>query len=358
MRLENGPETPRLVELVSGVDALYASSRTDVTTDFFKTLTEMKAFAGENDLVLPLLNISDERFEVSNYSWGRYPVFMEHEFGRLGFTKSEKLPGIRLQIRSKFLHAVGAEKALDWFTQKLHEIAVHPAWTLSRLDLFADVQGWDLHHYDQEQFITRASDLTSRKVSNRFSGFEFGRRKTGSINARIYDKTLEMLKSPNGWTFEQWGSRFQHDLPVWRIEFEFHTRLLREVGIPTAEQGLARRSELWAYATDKWLTHRDIGEDSNKSRWPISSEWTQIQNVDLRGKSVAIERIRESEDDLALQRLIPGLHGYLTSVGARLGATDLSSALDVAFDVIDCEEKAGRRSTSEILEYKKNRFRK
>lgn len=224
MELELEQRTPRLVELVSGVDALYASSRTAVTGEFFRMPMEMKEFAGEADLSLPLLNISGQSFGVSNYSWGRYPVFLEHEFGRLGFTKSEKLPGIRLQIHSKYLHAVGAEKALDWFTQRLHEIEVHPAWTLSRLDLFADVQGWDLHHYDKEQFRTRASDLTSRKVSNRFSGFEFDRRKTGSINVRIYDKTLEMLKSPNGWTVEQWGSRFDHDHPVWRTEFEFHTK--------------------------------------------------------------------------------------------------------------------------------------
>ena len=357
MELETDHHESKVVELLSGVDALYASSKTVVPNDLFASLMEVKSIP-EESIDLRYLPIAGQQFEISSYAWGRYPVFIEHEFGRVGFTKSEKMPGIRLQIRSKFLHAVGAEKALEWFTTILKDLRIYPSWTLSRLDLFADIQGWDLRHSDQDQFATRASDLTSRKVSNNFSGFEFGRRKSGTINARIYDKTREMLKQPNGWTFDQWGERFDHSLPVWRIEFEFHTELLREAGIPTAQIGLENKGALWAYATESWLTHHLPGVDSNKARWVLSPEWLAIQNVKLRGKCIPIQRIRDKEDALDIQRLIPGLFGYVTSVGAKMGAHDLRTALDVAFQVLSHDEREGRRSAIDTLEYKKNRPRR
>jgi hypothetical protein len=357
MTLDNSHKDRKLTELLSGVDALYASSRTAFDLGFFKTISAMKVFAGEGDQSFPILTISDQPFHVSNYSWGRYPVFIEHEFGRLGFTNSETLPGIRLQIRSKYLHAVGADEALAWFTRRLQDIDIHPSWTLSRLDLFADVQGWDLHHYDENRFLCRASDLTSRKVRNRFSGFEFGRRKTGTINARIYDKTLEMQKNPNGWTLHQWGEKFNPHVPVWRTEFEFHTTLLREAALPTARHGLEQRGGLWAYGTE-WLSFHDEDNDSNKSRWPLASEWKQIQNVSLRGSAVPIERIRKSEDELRIERLLPATFGYLTSLGACKGATDLKTTLQVAYDLISEQEKLGRRSTANSLIEKKSRYRK
>ena len=356
MTLESLASTSRLVELVSGVDALYASSKTVIPNEFFKNLITMKEHVRGSDSSPILLDISGQKFEVSDHAWGRYPVAIDHEFGRLGFTKSESLPGLRLQVRSKYLHAVGAQQALNWFTSRLHDLDIHPLWTLSRLDLFTDVQGWKLQAKDEHFFKCRASDMTSRKVSNKFSGFEFGRRKTGTINARIYDKTLEMLKNPNGWTYSQWGDRFNHDERVLRIEFEFHTALMREVGIITADQGLMLTPELWAYATDNWLTFRESSEDTNDSRWATAPEWRDIQNASLRGTAIAIERIRKREDEIAMSRLIPGLHGYLTSVGARLGATDLRSTLEAAFDLINKEEELGNRSTSEKLQYKKSRL--
>jgi hypothetical protein len=357
MGLQENAGARKLTELLSGVDALYASSRSAFGADFFSMLIGLKEFAGKDDSFADL-NIAEQIFQVSNYSWGRYPVFLEHEFGRIGFTKSENLPGIRLQIRSKYLHAVGPDVALEWFTKLLKEVEIHPAWTLSRLDLFADVQGWNLHHFDEERFSCRASDLTSRKVRNKFSGFEFGRRKTGTINARIYDKTREMEKTPNGWTLAQWGEKYDKELPVWRIEFEFHTTLLREIGIASAEQALARTPEFWAYGTDEWLTFRDQSTDSNKSRWPIAQEWQQIQNASLRGSAVPIERIRKVEEELIIQRLIPGTFGYLTSLGACKGANDYKSMMKVAYDILEEEERAGRRSAKATLIEKKRRYRK
>jgi len=356
MGLENRAGDPHLVELNSGVDALYASSRSPIPGDFFQSMLDRKVEAGEDELGLFPVDISGVGFEVSSHSWGKYPISVKHEFGEMGFSQSEKLPAVRLQIRAKYLHAVGPEDAIGWFSEILRGAGIRPAWTPSRLDLFADFQGWNPVATDKERIVRRASHLKMNEDRDKFTGFEFGRRKTGTINARIYDKTHELLAKPNGWTRQQWGTLFIPDQPVWRFEYEFHTSVFREVGITSVEQALLRTGELWALANDTWLTFRDSGEDSNKSRWPISSEWIQIQNATLRGIAVPIDRIRDIEKIMSLERLIPALHGYLTSMGVKRGATDLASCFEVAYQVLRRAEEMGLISTIEKLALKRRKF--
>lgn len=356
MELLNGSDRPALIELASGVDALYASSKNVVPRQFYEELLALKSMALDPATSLVASHFAGEHFDVGGYNWGKYPVFLEHEFGRIGFIQSEHLPGVRLQIRSKLLHALGPGKALAWFSEKLEEMDIRTAWTLSRLDLFADFQGWDPTSDDGKRFVCRASDMTRHVVRKHFSGFTFGRRKSGTITARIYDKTLELQKTNNGWVEDLWRGRRDPLLPVWRTEFEFSSTLLRQVGIASAEQGLAQANDLWAYATDKWLTFRDISEDSNKSRWPISREWEAIQGASLRGDSLGIERIRAGESVASIRRLTPGLRGYVTSVGARLGAEDLGSAMDAAYRVLADDERRTGFSVQAILDEKKSRL--
>lgn len=86
MELEDVQRASRLVELNSGVDALYASSRSPVPNDFFQSMLERKLEAGEDELGLFPVNISGVGFEVSSHSWGKYPISVKHEFGEMGFS--------------------------------------------------------------------------------------------------------------------------------------------------------------------------------------------------------------------------------------------------------------------------------
>jgi hypothetical protein len=355
MKLES-LSIPQMVELNSGVDALYCSSRNPIPTEFFDLLLTYKAKAGEDELGLASIDLNGVPFEVSSRSWGKYPICISHEFGQVGFSLSQKLPNLRLQVRAKYLHSVGPRRAIDWFSEVLKQVSIHPMWTPSRIDLFADFQGWNPTAEDKERIVMRASNLKMNEDRNVFTGFEIGRRKTGTINARIYDKTKELESKPNGWTRIQWGSRYDPELPVWRFEYEFHTSFFREAEISTTEQALNRLNELWAYANDIWFTIREIGEDLNKSRWAISQEWKQIQKASLRGSAVPIERIRDTEKKLSLERLIPGLHGYVTSVGAKLGATNLKTCLEVVGEVLRLAEENGKISTTEKLILKKRKY--
>ena len=58
-------------------------------------------------------------------------------------------------------------------------------WSLYRLDLFVDVQGWDLHGDDHHQFGCRAERRDLHEHDGDFGGFEPGRLIPKTVCARI-----------------------------------------------------------------------------------------------------------------------------------------------------------------------------
>ena len=58
----------------------------------------------------------------------------------------------------------------------------------------------------------------------------------------------------------------------------------------------------------------------------------------------------------SLKRLIPGLKGYVSAVGARLGAVDLPSAIHAAFDVLSADGERTGLSMSGLLSAKRQRL--
>ena len=81
------------------------------------------------------------------------------------------MPGVRLQIRSKFLHILGAEKALLWCSNRLEEMGILTRWTVNRLDPYTDVQGWNPEARDRPNFLTRTGDVHYFEKDDSFSGF-------------------------------------------------------------------------------------------------------------------------------------------------------------------------------------------
>lgn len=344
------------VELASGVDALYASSRPIISKEFFDGLMILKAESNSEDSLPSFLTIGNEHYHVGKSAWGKYPVYLEHEFGRIGFSQSGSLPGVRLQIRSKFLHNLGAEQSLLWFSNRLEEMGILTYWTLSRLDLYTDLQGWSPRASDKSNFLTRATDINYYEQNDDFSGFIFGTRKSGTVLCRIYNKTREIQKKSDGWTPLIWGDRVDLNLSVWRVEFETSTKFLHQVGIENAIDGLNKRANLWAHFTEEWLTLRNPTSDSNKSRWPISEVWEFIQNSSLRGSAVPLERIRKAQSEASLEALLPPFKGYLTSIATRLGATTSEEAFAITKSFLEKNEYRSKNTIEEILSYKRKKF--
>ena len=67
------------------------------------------------------------------------------------------------------------------------------------VDVFADMQGWDLRPEDRYDFVSRASRRDTHEDSDALTGFEFGRRSSKTIMARLYDKTLDVKHKGADW---------------------------------------------------------------------------------------------------------------------------------------------------------------
>lgn len=92
--------------------------------------------------------------------------------------------------------------------------------TASRLDVFADWQGLDVTDEDRHRFVRRAKARAMRDYGSTFTGFEFGRRNSNTLLARIYDKTFEVERTGKRWWLDIWGPSYDPAKVVQRVEFE------------------------------------------------------------------------------------------------------------------------------------------
>ncbi len=193
------------------------------------------------------------------------------------------------------------------------------ALSVSRLDLYADWQHWNLTLADRARFVGRADSTRTYEQASGLSGFDFGTRKSHTIVARIYDKTLDIDRKGTDWWLQIWGDRYQPGTPVHRIEFEFARQALTEFDVSTPTDTLAVTADLWSYATEQWLTHRTPTADTTRARWPISPQWAQIQHPALRQQPLGVERLRVAKQAGSIRKLLPPITGYLAAFGALAG---------------------------------------
>ena len=74
------------------------------------------------------------------------------------------------------------------------------------------------------------------------------------MGARLYNKTLEILKSHKDYLKPLWrDAGWQDGQKVWRLEFEYKREVMLELGVEKVEQLLANQDGLWRYASQTWL---------------------------------------------------------------------------------------------------------
>ncbi|WP_229053524.1 hypothetical protein [Aeromicrobium sp. Leaf350] len=323
------------VELASGVDAFYLTGACVLPIPFLEDLAAARADAGESGQATDI-HLGDARFAVSGRGIQKYAFALEHSNGILACTPSQSLPPVYVQPRASFIHAVGIEAATAWFTELVEGIAGTVRWNVSRVDLFMDSQGWDLDAEDRDQFVCRARDRQVYERDAEMTGLAFGSGK--SVMARIYDKTEESRKKGTDWWPTVWGESFVPTERVLRVEFQVRRQVIRQVGLSAPDDVLRELPRLWAYLTDEWLTFRSVSSDATRSRWPLSPEWTHIQQAELRGSAIGLERVYEQARAGSIRQLLPALQGYLTSAGALLGAGSLEDTMSRVRRLLALEE--------------------
>jgi hypothetical protein len=321
-------------ELASGIDALYLSGRADLSDRLFQDLARLRARAEVMDEPQPL-SVAGEEFLVAPRSHGKYRYKLRHRFGIVGITDSTNLPAIRVEPLAEQLHAVGPEATFAFWLEIGDYLAGGPVWwSVSRLDLFCDVQGWQVTGDDRHRFVCRAKRRDLHEEGHAFTGFEFGRRSSNTICARIYDKTLDIEHKGSDWWYEVWGDRFDRDRQVLRVEFELGRKGLTSFGIDTPAHAFDRSPGVWAGLTADWLSYRAPTNDDTRARWPEALEWEAVQGASLAHGAVGLARIAAAKRKGNLRVITAGLVGYLASVGAILGLPDADATLAAARRIV------------------------
>ncbi|HEY1445903.1 MAG TPA: hypothetical protein VGF51_13505 [Acidimicrobiales bacterium] len=346
-----------LRELASGVDALYLSGRAEVPKRFLERLEDCRGWAGEAKRPAPF-ELGELVFGITPHGWGKYRFCLEHAMARIGISTSPHLPTVRIQPRSEFLHAVGPEAAVTALKEILCPELRQLRFWVNRVDLFADWQGWHLSLDDAARFVCRADARRTYEVAGTLTGFEFGSRSTKTFLARLYDKTADLAVKDNGWWFEVWGERYLPGRPVHRLEFEVGRQGLQEFDLNAPAQVLDAAGDLWAYATGEWLTLRSPTDDRTRCRWPLAPEWRAVQEATLGHPAIGLERLRLARRSKSIEKLLPGLNGYLASMGALIGTEGIDDTLEAighhlhTYEIIShttfSERVARRRSELEL----------
>ena len=348
--------SPRLWELASGVDALYLSAWAELPDALLSRLEVAKKRARLSGAPVPF-SFGGIEFGLLPHGMQKYQYWLSHEWGALGVTASTHLPPLHWQPRSEFLHGLGVESSVDAIHTVLEaEVGLH-RFGVSRLDLYSDWQGWSVRWADESRFVRRARHLGADVEGEGWTGFTFGRRTSGSIGGRIYDKTAQIAAGKgNPMWFEIWQERYVPDRQVIRVEFEFHRKTLaKEFGLDTPNDVLSNLGGLWGHATEKWLTHREPTEDSIRSRWPLSVPWQTIQDPSFRAHAIGLKRTTGGRAQAKLKNILPVLRGCFTSASAQWGVDGMVEGVSRFASYLHAWELATGRSVDGEIAAKRQR---
>ena len=326
--------------LASGIDTLNLSVRGTVHESAWDLLSEVQRRARLNeDPELFSFPTTEEAFECRPYGWRGYTYWLSSPDFELMIGRSTKFPAVLVQLHSAFLHSMGIDPALDQVERLLRlEVFAGPfKEAVSRIDLNADVQGWELHTADLDRFVGygrhRRAFEENRQVfqsGTKLSGFMFGK---DALVARIYDKTAQIRKQDISWLPDLWGEDYDPRLPVWRVEVQFRREALADFQSKSVDDVIASVQDLWHYGTARWLSLRVPTGDRRRRRWPVDPAWEAIRAVRIAPTMTGLVRRRiEQASEL---KLLQGIQGYATSLAAVRGRNRRDQALTDIGTLID-----------------------
>jgi len=221
---------------------------------------------------------------------------------------------------------------------------------VSRLDLHSDRHGVEFHANERQNFVTYSNRRSLYEVDDELSGLVFGKR-GGALLCRIYDKSRECRDKGHDWWPDVWGSAYDPERKVMRVEFEFSRSGLTEFGVDTPSDALTRAGDLWAYATGSWLSLRVPTDDDTHSRWPLDDRWKLIQASTLAGGCTPAARIRAGEREGQLRTYRKLATGVLSSMAVPLGTDDIGDTLQaVEAELLLYEQVSGKSFPGRVYE--------
>ena len=243
----------------------YLSGRAELSTGLVEALEERRSAAAEADAPAPLM-VAGEEFGVEPRSLGNYRYRLMHHTGLVGVTASERLPALRVQPRSEFLHAVGPVEVLRFFEASGSIWRAGRCtgacldWTCSatcRAGRCTATTGTGSCVEAQVERLTRTARPSPVSSS---AGVPARRCARGSTTSRTrWNGRASTGGRRCGATATTnpgrcYASSSRSDGRDWV-----------SIGVDSPSQGLEAASRLWASVTDDWLSYRTPTADGTKS---------------------------------------------------------------------------------------------
>jgi len=196
---------------------------------------------------------------------------------------------------------------------------------LRRLDLCADLTGFDLRTVESKAFVchrrTQLAAISTIKEymrAGKRTGFVAGR---GDALVRIYDKTehlalgLDDTKAEDersDWSLAGWNGRDD----VTRVEFQLRGQVLEQLEIrDNPETALERLDAVWSYCTKKWFRLVELGTATRKERCTTDPRWRTLEDVVFRERSEPARRVRVPSVPMA-RRMVSAVVNFAAIEGA------------------------------------------
>lgn len=338
-------------ELLSGIDSLDLTCKTPVPGSLLEELARDKKAAGEDRRRPVLLDVGGEPLRVAESGMGVWwPVRLEHRFGKLGLGSASNRPAWRVSLSAEALHTEGPARVVEFFREVIGRLTDAPVvLSASRLDVHADFTGLGIGDSDRGSFVCKSGkqsvEFDDGVVESLYQG------KGGDVVTRIYDKVAEIRAKRKGdYLMDLYRAAGLRDgEPVQRVEGQVRGKVLRQMGIVTAEDAVSHAGEVYAYLTRKWLRLTVPGSDTNRARWILDPRWGVVQaariaeGVDAARRSPAV---RGSPD---VRTIAANVNGWMLNLGERLGIADPDEVLArLAGLTASYRERAGRDFGTEV----------
>ena len=125
-----------------------------------------------------------------------------------------------------------------------------------------------------------------------------------SLQIQIYNKTAEIRAASNKtWLFDVWrqnGTDIDFENDVWRVEFRFFGKFLRERNIETMAVFRLLESDLMEEALITRRLTKINRKDSNRARWALHPIWSIIYRLKGAGHCLPIGRVVSFEKRVEL----------------------------------------------------------
>ena len=319
-----------VVPVAAGVDSLYLAVQGELDAATVHLLSALRD-SGDDEATTFALEEQDGFVQLRPHGWRGYPLWLSSPRYELMLGAAPPFPAAYVQLHSTYIHTLGVEEAAATVTHLLRRrfFSGDPTMTVvpSRIDVYADVQGWEPQPDDYQRFVCRARGRTQYDEPSRMhgggtrlTGFTFGR---GDVVARIYNKTVELRSRGQDWPLAVWSGH-DPDADVWRVEFQFRRKALTPLRLHTLSQVLAARQGLWEYGME-WLSLRTPSGDHVKGHWPVAPVWGALRRVLIGSPCSPLvrERVRRANE----LRLMQGLAGYVSALAASWNIHSLAAAL-------------------------------